>query len=42
MFEADGPYLPWEAPAGNCPQCWHKDKPEVKVKMTEKFREKIA
>jgi len=21
----DGGYLPWEAPGGECPQCWNKE-----------------
>jgi len=21
----DGGYLPWEAPGGECPHCWHKE-----------------
>ena len=26
VFESpDGGYLPWEAPGGECPRCWHEE-----------------
>jgi hypothetical protein len=25
-WREDGEYASYEAPAGNCPDCWHRDK----------------
>ena len=36
-----GEYAPWEAPAGNCPGCWHnKEKKIPKAKYITKFKER--
>ena len=43
VFEpVNSEYLPWEAPAGECPVCWHKGRPEVELKVNDFWKNKLG